>query len=139
MGAHSGFAGWFLPVYIGFFVLVAVLVIVLLVAVLRRPLERFPGSWPAPRLRWAVVPAIVLGLLGLQLALIGLAFLPDGSLFAIAKGRLSPGAASIGLATVAFSLATLAEGIVYLLRVVFPSGRRMADSGDAATVETPSP
>jgi len=125
MGPHSGYAGWFIPVYLGFFALVAVVAIALLIAVLRRPLERFPGSWPAPRLRWAAVPAIVVVLLGLQLALIGLAFLPGEALFTTVKGWLAGGAATIGLATVAFSLATLAEGIVYLLRVAFPLSRRV--------------
>jgi hypothetical protein len=135
MGSHSGFASWFLPVYLGFFVLVAVVAVVLLSVVLRRPLERFPGSWPGSRLRWAAVPAIALALLGLQLALIGSAFLPDKALFATAKARLSPGAPSVGLATVAFAIATLAEGILYLLRVAFPAERRKVGHHDADGAE----
>jgi hypothetical protein len=137
MGASVGFAGWFFPVYIGFFVLVALVAVALLMAVLRRPPERFPGSWPSPRARWGAVPAIALVLLGLQLALIGLALVPGKAVFSTLKGWLAPGAATIGLATLAFAVATLAEGIAYLLRVAFPAGRRTDDACADDDAEAP--
>ena len=131
MGTKVGLAAWFMPTYVSFFVFVAILALVVLVAVVRRPVGSFPGSWPRPKVRWGLVPATVLVVIGLQLVPIGLALLPDKALFVATRTWLAPAATTIGFATVVLTLAMLVEGVAYLLRIVFPAGRRVAD------VETP--
>ena len=135
MGAHtSGFQPWVVPVQMGFFALAVLVGVALLVDVLRLSPDRSLGSWPAPRVRWAVVPAAFLVIVGLQVVLVGLSLLSDKSIFAAARAALVPVNAGLGLATFGLAVATLAEGIAYLLRVVFPSERRRART-DVADME----
>ena len=129
-----GLAVWFYPVYYGVFALIIAVAIALLWGSLRRPLERFAGTWPAKRLRWAAIPAVTLGFLALQTLLGAVARSTRTSL-----GPLSvlhgPWSETVGFLTLLLSLLTLVEGVVYLLRVRYPSERRIPAEGDVDRVE----
>jgi len=138
MGSHgSGFQDWFFPVYVGFFAVIALIAVAIVVSAARRPRDRFLSSWPAPRWRWITIPAGYLLVLAFQVALIGLSLLPDKSAYKAVSAAIRPGAPLMGLATMLLALATLAEGFVYLLRVVFPAQRRLPAPDEGARVDEP--
>ena len=129
MTGHSGYQSWFIPAYLAVFGLFTALAAWWMVDVVRRPAESFPGSWPAPRLRWGLVPAAWLLVVGAQMTawLVGLVL------------RAAPAAAKLvtvaglGLATAALFPIIVIVGVAYLLRVVFPRtgrGGRSPDEGD---------
>jgi hypothetical protein len=124
----TGYAGWFLWAYVGTFVLFTGLALWWVVDVVRRPADRFPGSWPAPRLRWGLVPAAWLLAIGAQT----LAWLLGVVLRAQATAVRFVSAADLGLATFVLLIAMIVVGFAYLLRVAFPHPGRVshAEPGD---------
>jgi hypothetical protein len=116
VGGHSGYVSWFLWAYVGTFVTFTLLAVWWLVDVVRRPASRFPGSWAVPRLRWGLVPASWLFVIGAQLLgwVVGLA------LSAGAAAQRIVSAAGLGLVTLMLVPAVVTVGMAYLLRVVFP-------------------
>ena len=135
MGGQVGLADWFLPAYIGFFAFTGLVALALVVAVARRPRDRFPGSWAAPKTRWVLVPAVFLALLAFQAGLVALAALPGRAAFDTVTVAIKPGAALLGLATIGLALATLVEGVAYPLRVVYPAPGRGSVQGEDASAD----
>jgi hypothetical protein len=134
-GHNSGFQPWVVPVQMGFFAVAVIVAALIVIDLVRRPEARFLSRWPAPRARWAIVPGAFLAVIAAQVLLVGLAALPDRSLFASVSAAITPANAALGLATFLLGLATLVEGIVYLLRVVFPAPRRLAEDARDAAVD----
>ena len=94
---HITYSPWFLWVYVGTFVLLTDWPSGGSLTTSVDPSTASPGSWPAPRLRWGLVPGAWLFVMGAQTAalLLGLAFKAG----AAAQGFVS--AADLGLATFA--------------------------------------
>ena len=128
MGSHtSGFQDWFFPVYVGFFAVIALIAVAIVVSAARRPRVRFLSSWPAPKLRWGFAPVALLILLAVQVALIVLGW-RDMAAFKTVRAAIAPLGPAIGLATVFFALAAPVEGAMYLLRMVYPLRDAAADA-----------
>jgi hypothetical protein len=133
VSGHSGYASWFLWAYIGVFALFSAIALWWLVDVVRRPLERFPGTWRAPRLRWGLVPAAWFVVVGAQL----LAWAAGLALRAPAAAQKLVSAANLGLVTLLLPIAMVVVGIPYLLRVAFPRARDAEERPDPMGEETP--
>lgn len=98
---------WFLWGLIGLRFVVPALAVLWLWDLWRRPEWQFHTSWPRPKVRWGVVPAAFL--------VIDVA------------GLIFPKVSWIDLSAVGLILAMLVFGVAYLLRIVFPSQKRVEE------------
>ena len=69
MGGRVTFANWFLWSYVALFALLTALAAWWAVDLARRPEDRFPAGWPAPKLRWGLVPWAWLAVIAIQTAM----------------------------------------------------------------------
>ena len=111
MGAKLSLDPWFLWTFIVLRVLVPVLALLWLWDLWRRPEWQFQSSWPMPKVRWGVVPVAFL-------VTVAIGFIPHTP-----AGIRS----ALDLTVIVLILGMLFVGVAYLLRVVFPSAKRVEE------------
>ena len=119
MGGRTTIDPWFKWGFIVLRFLVPALALLWLWDLWRRPESQFHGSWPYPRVRWGIVPAAFL-----VINVVGLIF---------------PKVFWIDVSAIGLIFAMLVFGIAYLLRVVFPSDKRITSIETGADDDASEP